>query len=413
MDDITHPKGCLNKTPEAEPKVDLDSLISGLSRTANALHDGYSLSTRQQQQLQEACTKLSTHLKTTTPHLEYSDRTVIRIAIDMGLFDFVCCSDKDEFTAAEIAEATSADPVLVERILRGLILARLFSPGSHNTYKRNESAKHLVSGASMRDMVVFVDEVAELVNLHLPEFLAKTGYQNPNRVDASVFQSAFNTTDSLYTWLQKRPALYAAFSGMMKALSAGTPRWPDLFRAAERLDRFRGADAERIRIVDIAGGKGHNLEYLMAAVPDLHAELILQDLPEVLGAPAYPGIRAMPHNLFEPQPVVGAHVYVLTNVLHNWPDVEACRILTNIKEAMDGDSLLLIGEKVFPGGSAEVSARDVTADLFMMMFFGAMERTEGQFRGLLEAVGLEVVGVWRADEAGGEQEAVIEVRIRS
>jgi hypothetical protein len=39
----------------------------------------------------------------------------MKIAIDMGIFDFVCKSEKDEFTADEIASATGADTVLVGR----------------------------------------------------------------------------------------------------------------------------------------------------------------------------------------------------------------------------------------------------------------------------------------------------------
>ncbi|KAL4862118.1 hypothetical protein BDV12DRAFT_190632 [Aspergillus spectabilis] len=399
--------------------LNVDSLISGISRVADGLDHGYTITSRQQHQLREACARLSSRLSETTAQVQYSNSTAMKIAIDMGIFDYVCNSEKDEFTAAEIASATGADPVLVERIMRPLILTRLFSPTPKSTYKANKSAKQLASGSYMRDMVTFTQEVAEFVNLQLPEFLAKTRYQSPNRLASTPFQFTFKTRDSFYTWLQKRPALYSAFSGMMKALGDGASRWPDSFPAAERFKRFRGANVEQpLRIVDIAGGRGYNLQYLLDAVPDLQGELILQDLPEVLEnwnenepVPLHPGIRTMPHNFFEAQPVKAAHVYVLTQVLHNWPDAECRQILEHIKAAMDRDSVLLIGDKVFPSGAAEVSLADVTADMFMMMFFGAMERTESQFRVLLESVGLEVVKVWRATESGHAQDAVLEARL--
>ncbi|KAL4780323.1 S-adenosyl-L-methionine-dependent methyltransferase [Aspergillus varians] len=405
----------------ATKTVDFDNVIAGMAQVADALNTGHKLTARQEQQLFDICGTLSSRLKETTPQLRISESIPMKIALDMGIFDFVCGSDKDEFTAQEIATATGADPVLVERIMRPLVLSRLFSPTPRNTYKPNQSATHLAPGAYMRDMVIFTQEVTDLVALKLPAFLAEGKYENPDGRGASAFQHTFQTEDPFYTWLQKRPALYSAFCGMMKSTEDLAARWADLFPVHERFERFRGpAAGETLRLVDVAGGRGFNLQYLLDQVPDLKAELTLQDLPEVLGdsrraaAPAHvhPSITEMPHNFFDVQPVKGAHVYVLTRVLHNWPDDGCRRILRNIKEAMDEDSILLIGDKVFPAGAAEVTSLDVTADLVMMMLFGAMERTENQVRELLAEVGLELVRVWRADGAVKDQEGVLEARVR-
>jgi hypothetical protein len=256
-------------------------------------------------------------------------------------------------------------------------------------------------------------DVTALISQKLPEFLASTGYRNPNNVNLCPFQYSFNTEDRFYDWLTKKPILYKAFCGMMQATEKLVLRWPDIFPASQRFDSYRGSGAiHTLQLVDIAGGAGHNLQYLLDQIPDLKANLILQDLPEVLKNKIdfkQGEIQAIPHDIFHPQPVKGADVYVLRRVLHNWPDNECQQILGHIRDAMESNSILLIHERIFPENGGEISAADVSIDLSMMMLYGSMERTEKQFAILLQSVGLELVHVWKAEKDTQCQEGVIEV----
>lgn len=56
--------------------------------------------------------------------------------------------------------------------------------------------------------------------------------------------------------------------------------------------------------------------------------------------------RTVAHNFFEPQPVKNAAVYFLRNVLHDWPDEEACEILSNIRDAAGPNSKLIVFESL-------------------------------------------------------------------
>ncbi|KAL4745597.1 hypothetical protein BDW72DRAFT_208059 [Aspergillus terricola var. indicus] len=395
--------------------MDIDSLIAQISQLADTLSDDYTLTSQQEKQLRRACAKLSSRLKERSLELQFPEATATKIALNMGIFDFVCSSDKDEFTAAEIALHTRADPVLVERIMRALVLTRLFSPTPRNTYRAHQSVHDLAPGAYIRDMLIFTQEVADPILLKLPEFLRKQKYQNPDGSGASAFQYAHQTEDPFYTWLQQRPNYYSAFCGMMKSTEEFAARWPDLYPVQERFESFRGCHAERpLRVVDIAGGTGHNLQLLLDKIPDLQAQLTLQELPEVLeNRPVQVDacIRGMPHNFLQPQPVIGADVYVLTRVLHNWPDRECRQILGHIVAVMNQDSILLIGDKVFPTGAVELTPTDIMADMSMMMLFGGMERTESQFGKLLWSVGLNIVRIWRSNGPVQDHEGLLEVKL--
>lgn len=171
----------------------------------------------------------------------------------------------------------------------------------------------------------------------------------------------------------------------------------------------------RLKVVDIGGGVGHESKALLETLPWLktRGQLVLQDIPSVLESMLpelkETGVQAMPHNFFEPQPVKHANIYFLGRVLHDWPDAQARIILRHVRDAMRKDSLLLIHDRVLPEGPARVHPSDALVDLHMMALLSSLERTERQFRGLLDEVGLRLVRVWRPESAGHHRQAVLEV----
>ena len=102
--------------------------------------------------------------------------------------------------------------------------------------------------------------------------------------------------------------------------------------------------------------------------------------------------------------VLGAHIYYLRNVLHDWPDPLARLVLQQISSAMTpGVSRLLINELVVPvQGCGQFAPH---SDFNMMSICAGMERTEAQWKELLGSVGLEIRGIWTGD---GDTESIIE-----
>lgn len=64
-------------------------------------------------------------------------------------------------------------------------------------------------------------------------------------------------------------------------------------------------------LVDVGGGKGHDLERFLAKYPQSKGRLILQDLPGVLDNVKQldEGIKLMSHDFFTPQPIKGKCAY--------------------------------------------------------------------------------------------------------
>lgn len=74
---------------------------------------------------------------------------------------------------------------------------------------------------------------------------------------------------------------------------------------------------------------------------------------------------------------------------------------------MSPESSLLVDDWVLPDVGAPVAGG--TGDLMMLMLLSGMERSESQWKDLLNSVGLEVKKIWRKDGVG---EGVIEAKKR-
>src|SRR6266700_1681435 len=96
-------------------------------------------------------------------------------------------------------------------------------------------------------------------------------------------------------------------------------------------------------------------------------------------------VEIQPGNFFERVP--GYDVLLLKHVLHDWSDEKCQVILSHCREAMQPSSRLLIVEMVIP------SPPDLTGafyDLHMQVLQGGRERTENEFRLLLQKEGLKL-----------------------
>lgn len=115
-------------------------------------------------------------------------------------------------------------------------------------------------------------------------------------------------------------------------------------------------------------------------------------------------ITCQAHNFFTLQPVVGANVYLLRMILHDWADEESIQILRNLLPALVANpaSRLLIMDTVLPvpeenedpTHEAMLRVRDLT----MMQAFNSHERELADWERLL-------------DEAGKTDEETLGVRL--
>ena len=187
----------------------------------------------------------------------------------------------------------------------------------------------------------------------------------------------------------------------MEAHKAAAPTWMD---GSVPISDFElsGADIEKGRVmaVDVGGGAGHQMLALRRAFPELKGRLVVQDVALMIDqvdreVAEASGLEPMVHDFYTPQPVKGAKVYYLRTVLHDWGDEQSQKILTQLREAMAEDSVMVIDEIVVPAQGASVMQTNF--DITMMAAAGAMERSEAQWRELLSAVGLKIRDIWIYD----------------
>jgi hypothetical protein len=153
-------------------------------------------------------------------------------------------------------------------------------------------------------------------------------------------------------------------------------------------------------IVDVGGGHGMLIETVLRANPDMRGVLI--DRPHAIAGARTFVERAgladrcelMPGDFFDSLPA-GADVYLLKNIIHDWDDERASRILDNCQDAMPDGGRLLLVELVLPARvDASATHRAIVHDdLTMMLGPGGRERNEHEFCELLRCSGLALAGV--------------------
>jgi hypothetical protein len=186
---------------------------------------------------------------------------------------------------------------------------------------------------------------------------------------------------SFYTELGADEQLVSSFDGQLAEWSG---HWTG------RLVDALGLGDEHV--VDVGGGTGALLGAVLLACPETRGTLV--ELPSTAERAAQffaeqgltDRVAIATQSFFEPLPA-GADLYLIAQVLHNWPDAETVAILKRLADAA-GDAPIVIVERLT--GGAENDA-DLASDLLMYAVFGAGERSAAEFAELAEEAGLELV----------------------
>ena len=149
-------------------------------------------------------------------------------------------------------------------------------------------------------------------------------------------------------------------------------------------------------IVDVGGGHGRLLAAILQEAPNSRG--VLFDLPEVVaGAPELfrkygveERVRIEEGSFFDSAPE-GGDAYVLKNVIHDWPEEDAVRILKNVRTAARAGARLLLCEFVIPDHDRDFHGKWV--DIEMLLVAGARERTADEYGRLFEQAGFRLTRV--------------------
>ncbi|KAK4499366.1 hypothetical protein PRZ48_009879 [Zasmidium cellare] len=325
-----------------------------------------------------------------------SELVSVKTCTDVKLWS---CLSSTPQTSAHLAEKTGMDQGLLRRMLRVLVTMDFVEEADVDTYVETEMSKELRDPDGMILGLDMYYSLSLKMTQLLPEYFKRHGYRIPEDISQAPFKWAMGMPeykDGFWAMIDEI-GLSPKFNGFLSGLRRGQPSWAALWPVEEKL--LEGWDGKSVLLVDIGGGKGRDICNLAEVIHENHANarLVLQDRPSVLeearASGLHPQIETMPHDFFKPNPVHGARAYFEHSVVHDWPDKEAREILTQIKNSMQsGYSKLLLMERVMPESAKEVDPNLASIDLHMAFNFCAQERTEVQWRALLQSVGLKYVG---------------------
>ena len=138
-------------------------------------------------------------------------------------------------------------------------------------------------------------------------------------------------------------------------------------------------------ICDVGGGTGDLIATLLDRLPQAHG--IVLDLPQVTErAVAHPRLVAVAGDAFESVPP-GCDTYLLVNVLHDWNDEDATRLLARVADAMASEARVIVVESEHTARPRADMA--MSADVLMAALTpGGKERDTAGFTMLAERAGL-------------------------
>lgn len=291
----------------------------------------------------------------------------IRVAVTLGLPERL---RGQAATAEQLATELTVSPVALDLLLRHLATLGFVEPAAAG-YRTTDYGENLCadSGNDFTNLLLRLDSAAgraELAFVELAHSIA-TG------------QAAYAQRYGQDFWadLAEHPELSASFDQQM------TRRFRDQIPrvvAGYHWSRFA-------TIVDVGGGEGSLLAAILTAHPRPHGTLVDLEPTAARAAQTFHAnqlddrAEAIGRSFFDPLPA-GADAYLLFDILHDWDDAHADRILARCAEAAHPQGRVLVIEGV---GGLRASTQ---GELDMLVIYGGRERTLDEFRALAAPHGL-------------------------
>ncbi|QIP70146.1 sigma-70 family RNA polymerase sigma factor [Streptomyces sp. VN1] len=277
-------------------------------------------------------------------------------------------------TLATLAERTGAHPEPLARLVRSLAPHGLFSTDGDTVTATPVGAllseKHPESlyNAALMWMETHYLPFSELLHS------VTTGKPGADKYLGEPF----------FDYLNADPGRSALFSRAMGDVSAGlrTGIFDDYRLPAGRT------------VADIGAADGSVLSELLKRDADPQRQGIVFDLPTTVenaeptlaAAGLTERVESVAGDFFDAVP--SADIYVLSHILHDWDDDSSHRILATIAAAATVGARILIVEGLVPPGDTPHLTK--VLDLTMLGVLTGKERTEEEFRSLLDSAGFSL-----------------------
>src|SRR4051812_45338075 len=241
-------------------------------------------------------------------------------------------------TAEELAKITATHAPALYRVMRTLASLGILNEDGSRRFSltpMGEALRSVAPGCARACILTLANEEWVRGVAQLP-YSIQTG------------QSGFEKIMGMpiFDWLAKHPEQASLFSETMVGIHGAEP--PAVAAA------YDFSDCKTI--VDVGGATGNLLCAILEKYPN--AQGLLYDLPHVVrDAPAMIGKRRLTErtriesgSFFDRIPS-GGDAYLLSHIIHDWPEEQCLTILANCRKAMGANSRLLLVEMVLPPGN--------------------------------------------------------------
>jgi hypothetical protein len=277
-------------------------------------------------------------------------------------------------SAEQLAETTHCHAPSLNRVMRALASAGIFSRNQQGEFCNNVLSETLRSDVpgSMKAMAIaqLGDHYNAWGNLI---YSIKTG------------KTAFDQVEGMPVWkyYETHPEEGQNFMKAMTGLTGAVIK-----NVIPEYD-FSSMNT----IVDLGGGNGALLMAVLRTAPNAKGivfdeEYVVEKTMEELAKNGFDDRCSTAAGSFFDFVPKNADGYLMKMVLHDWNDEQCLQILSNCYQAMKTGSKLLVIESVIPEEDSPHPGKYM--DINMMAMTGGMERTEKEFAGLFNKVGLKL-----------------------
>jgi ubiquinone/menaquinone biosynthesis C-methylase UbiE len=293
----------------------------------------------------------------------------IYVAAELGIADMLAEGPKN---IEELAQASQSHAPSLYRMMRALASIGIFSETKAKRFELTPMADYLKTGAMRSMALMFNSDWSDK---------AWGCFMDSVKTGVTAFEKAHGMPVS--EWLEINPRAAEVFNEANAVKSANS------HRAIVDVYDFSGIN----ELTDVGGGLGVLMAEILIANPLI--EGIVADIPSVIQKTERMiqarGIedrcQAVECDFFKKIPY-GSDAYLMSNILHDWPDKQCQIILTNCHRAMKTESRLLVLEMVIPPGNEPSVAK--LLDLEMLVTTGGRERTKAEFNNLFVSSGFKL-----------------------
>jgi DNA-binding HxlR family transcriptional regulator len=317
---------------------------------------------------------------------------VIYVAAELGIAELLRNGAR---SLNELAEATGADRHALGRLLTALSTVGICSRVGADGYSLTEVGAALDSSAekSFKAWAIFEGDM-----------LFKSWHGMLETVMTGRTAAQLLGVGDSFELMARTPANVGLFNAAMADLTRLVT--PDVLDAYD----FGRIDC----LMDVGGGSGQLIGAATKKYPGIRG--IVFDLPRCTEAAnahlEQAGVsdraRFVAGDFFDSIPKL-ADAIILKSVIHDWNDERGCLILGNCRRALPANGSLLLVERLMPEspGTSDEDRAQAMSDLNMLRGPGGLERTEQEYRRLLDDCGFHRIAVYPAGRF-----SVIEARVR-